>query len=271
VVVRGGGELGSAAARLLHLAGYRVVVLEQPAPLAVRRLVAFAEAVFVGRAEVEGVAAALVPASDLGEGLPEGVIPVAVDAEGGSLERLRPDALLDARMAKAPLDTRRDQARVVIGLGPGFQAGRDVHAVVETHRGPDLGRVIWEGAAAGDTSEPAPVLGHTHDRVLRAPCGGVFRGRVRLGERVEAGTRVGDVEGRPVIAVVGGSVRGLVADGVRVDEGVKLGDVDPRSVPADRISDKARAVAAGVLEAVAMGLGPGRLPRRRGSSIFIAD
>jgi xanthine dehydrogenase accessory factor len=130
-----------------------------------------------------------------------------------------------------------------------------VHAVVETHRGPGLGSVLWDGEAAGDTAEPAPVLGHTHDRVLRAPCAGVFRARVGLGAHVEAGASVGEVDGRPVISALAGSVRGLLADGVRVEAGVKLGDVDPRAgVAADRISDKARAVAAGVLEAVALGL-----------------
>ena len=243
--------MGSAAARLLHLSGHRVVILERPQPLAVRRLVAFAGAVFQARVEIEGVAAMRV--EDLG-GDHAGAIPLLVDPEARSLPRLQPDVLVDARMAKAPLDTRREQARVVIGLGPGFHAGRHVHAVVETQRGPDLGRVIWDGEAATNTSEPAPVLGHTHERVLRAPCPGVFRGRVRLGERVEAGATVGEVDGQAVIALVGGILRGLLADGVRVEAGVKLGDVDPRGVPADRISDKARAVAAGVAEAVALGL-----------------
>ena len=230
-----------------------MVVLERPEPLAVRRRVAFAEAVFAGRVEVEGVGAARVDAPDPLV-WPEGVIPVVVDADGASLGRLTPQVLVDARMAKRALDTRRDQAALVIGLGPGFRAGRDVHAVVETQRGPGLGSVIWEGEAAGDTSEPAPVLGHTHDRVLRAPCAGVFHGRVALGAQVDAGASVGEVDGRPVISALGGFVRGLLADGVRVEAGVKVGDVDPRGVAADRISDKARAVAAGVLEAVALGL-----------------
>jgi xanthine dehydrogenase accessory factor len=263
VLFRGGGELGTAAARLLHLGGYRVAVLEQPAPLAVRRLVCFAEAVFRGRIVVEGVEGRRVDAATLAGALAEGVVPVAVDPEGQSLPRLRPDALVDARMAKECLDTRRQQASLVIGLGPGFHAGRDVHAVVETQRGPGLGRVLWEGEADRDTSEPAPVLGHTHDRVLRAPCAGVFLGRVALGDAVPSGATVGEVDGQPVRAALGGWLRGLMADGVRVEAGMKLGDVDPRPVPADWISDKARAVAAGVLEAVARGLGPGGLPQLR--------
>jgi xanthine dehydrogenase accessory factor len=245
--------MGSAAARLLHLSGHRVVILERAAPLAVRRLVAFADAVLQGRVEVEGVAGVRMDALDLDHGEPAaGAIPVLVDPEGLALDRLRPRVLVDARMAKAPLDTRPDQAPLVVGLGPGLHAGRHVHAVVETQRGPDLGRVIWEGEAAPNTSEPAPVLGHTHERVLRAPCAGIFQGRARLGLRVEAGEVVGEVGGQPVIAAVGGILRGLLADGVAVGAGVKVGDVDPRGTPADRISDKARAVAAGVAEAVAL-------------------
>jgi xanthine dehydrogenase accessory factor len=255
VVFRGGGEMGSAAARLLHLAGYPVVILEHPAPLAVRRLVCFAQAVFAGQAEVEGVTGVRVDLGALRAGaLETRAIPVAVDPAGESLVRLVPGVLVDARMVKQPQDTRPGHAPLVIGLGPGFRAGHDVHAVVETQRGPDLGRVLWEGQAAGDTGEPAPVQGHTYARVLRAPSAGVFRGGVRLGQRVEAGALVGEVDGRPVAAAIAGVVRGLLADGVPVSAGAKLGDVDPRDVAADRISDKARAVAAGVLEAVAQGL-----------------
>lgn len=247
--------MGSAAARLLHLGGYRVVILERPAPLAVRRLVSFAEAVFLGRMEVEGVAAVRVEVAALGAGPGDPrAIALAVDPAGDCLGRLAPAVLVDARMVKQAQDTRPEQAPLVIGLGPGFRAGRDVHAAVETQRGPDLGCVFWEGEPAGDTGEPAPVEGHTHARVLRAPVAGVFRGRVGLGQRVEAGATVGDVDGRPVIAAIGGVVRGLLAEGVAVSAGVKVGDVDPRDLAADRISDKARAVAAGVLEAVALGL-----------------
>jgi xanthine dehydrogenase accessory factor len=240
-----------------------VIVLERASPLAVRRLVCFAEAVFRGGIVVEGVEARRVAASALAGPGSEGIVPVAVDPEGESLERLRPEVLVDARMAKDPLDTSRGQAALVIGLGPGFHAGRDVHVVVETQRGPALGSLIWEGEALRNTSEPAPVLGHTHDRVLRAPCAGRFRARAALGDPVAAEAVVGEVDGRPVVAAVGGWLRGLLADGVRVEAGLKLGDVDPRPVPADRISDKARAVAAGVLEAVARGGVPGRLPQLR--------
>jgi xanthine dehydrogenase accessory factor len=140
----------------------------------------------------------------------------------------------------------------VIGLGPGFVAGEDVHAVVETQRGPDLGRVIWSGAAEPDSARPALVAGYAEKRVVRAPARGVFRAEARIGDLVVPRRRLGEVEGAPVVAPIAGLVRGLVRDGVRVEEGVKIGDIDPRgpAVDAARISDKARAVAAGVLEAV---------------------
>jgi xanthine dehydrogenase accessory factor len=146
----------------------------------------------------------------------------------------------------------------VIGLGPGFTAGEDVHAVVETARGPDLGRVILHGAAAADTGRPAPVMGHDDGRVLRAPGPGVFRGRARIGDLVAAGHVVGDVDGAPVTCGVGGLLRGLIVDGAVVEEGLKVGDVDPRGGAIDPglVSDKGRAVAAGVLEAVLVRCGP---------------
>ena len=253
VVVRGGGELGSAAARLLHKCGFPVAVLELPAPLAVRRLVCFAEALWSGEVAIEGVLGRRVSPgaiADLRAGLP--FVAVLSDPGGDCLGRLRPQVLVDARMAKRNLGTRREQAPLVIGLGPGFLAGEDVHAVVETQRGSDLGRVLWSGGACADTALPAPVLGVAAERVLRAPRGGVFRAGCRIGALVPAGWRVGEVDGTPVTSRVGGLVRGLLHDGVVVETGAKLGDVDPRGAEVDpaRLSDKGRAVAAGVLEAV---------------------
>ena len=180
------------------------------------------------------------------------MVGVVVDPEGQALERLRPPVLVDGRMAKANLGTTRDQAPLVIGMGPGFEAGRDVHAVVETQRGPDLGRVIWSGRAQENTSVPSPVLGITEARVVRAPCDGVFRARHHIGGLVRSGDVVGDMHGTPVRVAVDGLLRGLAIDGVTVTRGMKLGDVDPRGASVDPavVSDKARAVAAGVLEVV---------------------
>jgi xanthine dehydrogenase accessory factor len=256
VVVRGGGELASAAARLLFLSGFPVAVLERELPLAVRRLVSFAEAVFAGEADVEGVAGRRVQVAGLEEALAaRAFVPVVVDPRGESLTRSRAGVIVDGRMAKRNLGTSREQAPLVIGLGPGFVAGMDVHAVVETQRGPSLGRVWWSGQATADTGEPAAVGGETARRVLRAPRDGVFRGRMRIGEPVGPGRLVGEVGNEPVYAEIAGMLRGLLADGVPIGRGEKVGDIEPRGAAIDpsRISDKARTVAAGVLEAALIG------------------
>jgi xanthine dehydrogenase accessory factor len=253
VLVRGGGELASAAARLLFLSGFPVVVLEREQPLAVRRKVSFAEAVHAGTADVEGVPCRRVDRDQVSSALEaRDFVPVVVDPEGTLIALLRPAILLDARMAKRNLGTSRGDAGLVIALGPGFVAGQDVHAVVETQRGPDLGRVRWTGAAEADTMIPGVVQGYADRRVLRAPRSGVFRAERRIGEVVMPAARVGTVDGEPVAATIPGLLRGLVADGVPVEMGVKIGDIDPRGplIDAARISDKGRTVAAGVLEAV---------------------
>ncbi len=245
--------MASAAARLLFLCGFRVVVLERAWPLAVRRRVCFAEAVLQGRCVVDGVAGRRVEPGEVLAALAAGDgVPVVVDPDGLSLATLAPAVLVDARMAKRNLGTRRGQAPLVIGLGPGFDAGGDVHAVVETARGSELGRVIRKGAAAPDTGQPAPVMGHDDRRVLRAPRAGIFRGRARIGDQVAAGHVVGEVAAAPVACEIAGLLRGLIADGVAVERGMKVGDVDPRGAAIDPalVSDKGRAVAAGVLEAV---------------------
>lgn len=253
VVVRGGGELASAAARLLFLSGFPVVVLERAQPLAVRRLVAFADAVRTGEAVVDGVRGRRVPLDQLAA--EREYVPVAIDPEGAALTLLRPDVLVDARMLKQEGGTTRAQAGLVIGIGPGLIAGRDVHAVVETQRGPDLGRVLWSGSAEPDTARPAAVLGFTEKRVVRAPRAGTFTAQASIGDVVIPRQVLGHVDGEPVLASIAGLLRGLVADGVPVLAGVKVGDIDPRgpAVSAARISDKARAVAAGVLEAILIG------------------
>jgi xanthine dehydrogenase accessory factor len=251
VVVRGGGELATASARLLFLSRFPVVVLEIERPLAVRRLVSFAEAVLAGEVAVEGVTARRVT---IDEAAVTGFVPVIVDPEASSLEHFAPATVVDGRMLKRGGSVRSGDA-LLIGLGPGFKAGSDVDAVVETQRGPDLGRVIWAGPALADTAEPAPVLGVSEERVLRAPTSGALRGRRRIGELVSAGDVVAEVEGRPVVTPIAGLLRGLIADGAWVATGVKIGDVDPRGRAVDpaRVSEKGRAVAAGVLEAVLVG------------------
>ncbi len=275
VIVRGGGDLGSGVTARLMRSGYLVVVLETEAPAVVRRTVAFAQAVFSGRVRVEDLtgllverrdAAAWVTTHEAADGKDATrTVPVVVDPEGTLLETLRADAVVDARMAKRNLGTRREDAAVTIAIGPGFEAGVDCDAVVETNRGHSLGRVLWSGTAERDTGVPAPVLGIAKDRLVRAPGAGVFESSASIGDLVEDGDVVGAVEGAPVLARTPGLLRGLVADGLAVREGQKIGDVDPRGQAVDpaAISDKALAVGGGVLEALlARGVQPVLLTAR---------
>jgi len=253
VVVKGGGDLGTGVAHRLHRVGMRVVVTELPRPHVIRRMVAFASAIYEGEIVVDGVKARR--ASSCEEArllLRENVVPVVADPEARAVEELRPHVLVDATMAKRNIGTSMEDAPIVIGLGPGFVAGVDVHAVVETMRGHDLGRVIMRGSALPDTGVPGPILGYAEERVLRAPRAGRFRGLLCIGDRVETGQVVAEVEGEPICAEISGVLRGLLYDGLPVREGQKVGDVDPRGVRENcfTISDKARAVGGGVLEAI---------------------
>lgn len=258
VLVRGGGDLATGIAWRLFRCGFPLVVLELARPLAVRRTVSFAQAVFDGSCEVEGARAILV-------GCPSRIemcdhVPVVVDAAGDAIRRLSPQVVVDARMMKSRNDTRLDDAPLVVALGPGLEAGRDCHLVVETKRGHFLGRVYAHGAALPDSGVPGelsdgdagtPDVGV--DRVLRAPCDGLFETRQELGAWVEAGQQLGKVSGMAVTASITGTLRGLIHSGVSVQRGLKVGDVDPRAsaeVNIGVISDKSRAVAGGVLEAI---------------------
>jgi xanthine dehydrogenase accessory factor len=256
VVVRGGGDLATGAAWRLKRAGFPLVVCELEQPLTVRRSVAFSTAVTDGSVVVEGVRAERVPLERALEMAPTPVVPVVVST---ALPPLGASVVVDARMAKRPLDTTIDDASLVVALGPGFTAGVDCDAVVETRRGPRLGRVIWDGSAAPNTGTPGVVAGRGAERVLRAPADGTLRGRVRIGDTVGAGQVLATVGGLPVEAPFAGLVRGLVADGTPVVAGLKIGDVDPRTdMDWREISDKALAVGGGVLEAVLTWLGAGR-------------
>jgi xanthine dehydrogenase accessory factor len=266
VVVRGGGDLASGVAARLVRCGFAVVCLETAAPLAVRRTVSFAEAVYEGRCRVEELEAVLAGNdADCLNLLERGLLPVLVDPQAALVESLRPRVVVDAIMAKRNLGTARGMAPLVVALGPGFEAGSDVHAVVETMRGHDLGRVIWRGRALPNTGTPGLVEGKGADRVLRAPIDGRLEACRAIGDRVEEGELVARVRGesgcREVRSPFTGMIRGLVREGIELPRGIKIGDIDPRCERAHcfTISDKARAVAGGVLEAVLQGLG-GRLP-----------
>lgn len=257
VVIRGGGDLGSGVALRLWRAGCRVILLETEHPIAVRRTVSFAEAVYDGCATVEEAEGRLLTLNEvLHDEWGSWDIPVVVDPSAASIESLRPIAVIDAILAKRNIGTERGWAPLVVGLGPGFHAPANVHAVVETNRGPHLGRVIWNGEAQPNTGEPAPVSGIGRERVLRAPATGVLRIVNDIGTIVNKGEVVATVRGVPVRAGFRSLVRGLARDGLHVDEGMKIGDIDPRLDPAlcRLVSDKSLAIAGGVLEAVMMAL-----------------
>jgi len=242
IVVRGGGDLASGVVLRLHRAGLRVMITELSQPLVVRRTVAFAEAVYAGAVTVEGLSGQRVDASDLQAALQRsvvllgrGVVPVLVDPAAGVLDALRADGsrtvLVDARMMKRPPELPRNAADLFIGLGPGFTAGEDCDAVIETNRGHSLGRVIWNGMAEADTGIPEGVANKTAERVLRAPADGLLDGLVEIGQHVEPGQALARVSGVETMAAFAGVVRGMARSGLPVTRGVKSGDVDPRADP----------------------------------------
>ena len=251
VVVKGAGDLATGVAYRLVRSGFPVVMTELAEPNVVRRTVAFAQAVFDGSTRVEGITAHRVGAAQALGVAWEGDVAVVVDPRADVVPALSPSVVVDAIMAKRNTGTYRTDAPVVIALGPGFFAGVDVHAVVETDRGHRLGRVILEGGAAPDTGIPAPVNGHAADRVLRAPSDGVFTAVCAIGDRVAAGDVLGHVLGDPVVAPFDGCLRGLIHSGLIVHRGMKVGDVDPRATREHcfTISDKALSIGGGALEA----------------------
>jgi xanthine dehydrogenase accessory factor len=253
VLIRGGGDLATGVATRLYRSGFGVVVTEVARPRAVRRLVAFAEAVFQGSVKVEGLHAVLVEnppqALDI---LDQGEIPVLIDPKASSRFQLHPIGLVDARMLKREVEPEIDYAPIVIGLGPGFQASVNCHAVIETNRGHHLGRVIWEGSAEADTGIPGPVAGHNVNRVLRAPAAGKVKAHIALGALVKKAEVIAEIEGVPLVAPFDGALRGLIHESVKVGKGEKIGDLDPRGVAeyCYEISDKSLAIGGGVLEAL---------------------
>lgn len=253
VVIKGAGEMASGIAHRLHVSHIkRIVMTEIPEPLCVRRLVSFSEAVFEGEKTVEGVTARCVKTVDEARQMwEEDRIAVVVDSQWNIVRKLKPDVVVDAIMAKKNLGTTRNEAPLVIGVGPGFTAPEDVHAVVESNRGHNLGRVIYEGSAEPHTGIPGPTEGYTLERVLRAPHRGVVKHVKNLGDMVRKGDVVLYVDETPVYSAINGILRGLVRE-IRVWDDEKIGDIDPRGVRdyCFTITEKARAIGGGVLEAI---------------------
>lgn len=258
VIVRGGGDLATGTIYKLYKCGFKVLVLEIPNPSAIRRNVAFCEAVYQGTQTVEGVTCYL--AADVKEAeemLNDGKLVMLVDPAGECCEQLKPMAVVDGILAKKNLGTHRGMAPVTVAMGPGFEAGVDVDAVIETMRGHNLGKVLYSGKALPNTGIPGVIGGFSSERVLRAPADGILRNVNCIADTVKKGDAIAYVESGdekvPVTATLDGLLRGLIRDGYPVKKGLKIADIDPRLHEYDNcftISDKARCIAGGVLEAV---------------------
>lgn len=260
VIVRGGGDIATGTIHKLHRSGYPVLVLETGFPSAIRRCVAFSEAVYDGTAEVEGVTS--VKASGYEEAcsiMEQGAVPVMIDETCEVLHEAKPWAVVDAILAKKNLGTTRDMADKTIGLGPGFTAGQDVDLVIETMRGHNLGRIIGNGSAEPNTGMPGIIGGVGAERVIHSPAKGVFFGKAMIGDMVEKGQAIGTIitgQGEVTVeASLTGLLRGIIKDGYPVVKGFKIADIDPRKSEYENcftISDKARCIAGSVLEGLQM-------------------
>jgi xanthine dehydrogenase accessory factor len=254
VLIRGAGEMASGVAHRLHQSHFKICMIEISHPLAVRREVTYSEAIYEGKKEVEGTLAKLISKPEEIEMVwKKGDIPILIDPDGKKTRHfLKPDVLIDAIMAKKNLGTQIGDAPLVIGLGPGFTAGKDVHIVLETNRGHNLGKIILNGSAEPDTGIPGEIGGYTIERLLRTMKRGIFHPQKSIGERVNKGSVVAVADDFPVIAKISGVVRGLLREGVEVKKGMKVGDIDPRGKRelCFTISDKARAIAGGALEGI---------------------
>ena len=253
VIIRGAGDLATGIALRLKRAHISVIMTDIPAPTAIRRTVAFSQAIVLGETKVEDVTARRAETPEAAMALlQENVVPVLADPEGICIPVLKPDAVVDAILAKRNLGTRITDAPVVIGVGPGFTAGVDCHAVVETMRGHTLGRALYSGSPLPNTGIPGLIGGRSGERVLRAPADGIFEPRMEIGQLVQEGEIAATVNGKPMRCTLTGCLRGLLQGGLQVHEGMKCGDIDPRGQQANcfTASDKATAIGGGVLEAL---------------------
>jgi xanthine dehydrogenase accessory factor len=257
VAVKGAGDLATGVMHRLFRTGFAVMATELPQPTVLRRTVAFAEAVTSGQMTVEGITACRAGSvADIRAALANGFVPIVVDPDGEILRQMRPGVLVEATLSKHNSGITMNDAPMVIALGPGYEAGKDAHAVIETNRGHNLGRVYLQGSAEPNTGVPGTIDGYAGERLLRAPCAGRLYGVRQIGDQVQAGEIVAMIKSDentvPISATISGILRGLVRDNLVVSKGMKVGDIDPRAVREHcfTISDKSRAVAGGVLEAV---------------------
>jgi xanthine dehydrogenase accessory factor len=278
VLIKGAGDLASGVAYRLKRSGFPLIMTELPAPLLVRRTVCYGEAVYTGEVSIEGLVARRVDNMAEAQALATGqVIPILVDPQATIITRLKPQVVVDAIIAKVNTGTTIHDAPLVVALGPGFTAGQDCHAVIETNRGHWLGRVICSGGGPGgngqaepNTRTPGQIRGHTADRVLRAPAAGYVTPQAHIGDRIAAGQLIAIVNGQEIRAPFDGVLRGLVHPSVPVTPGFKVGDLDPRGEVSHcfTISDKSLAVGGAVLEAILASGVMRESPSRDSSSEF---
>lgn len=261
VLVRGAGDLATGTIVRLCRCGFRVAVTECANPSAIRRRAALCEAVWQGQATVEGVTCRRVEDTDAAVRVSQAdEVPLLVDERADCVTAFRPAAIVDAILAKRNLGTSREMAPITVGLGPGFTVGEDVDAVIETMRGHHLGRVLLQGAAIPNTGVPGVIAGYAAERVIHAPASGEMTfvqnesgQTIDIGAFVKKGQEIARVGGVPVFATIDGVLRGLIRAGYPVTEGLKIADIDPRPEQVaycDTVSDKARAIGGGVVEAL---------------------
>ncbi len=250
--IRGAGELASGTAVILHKCGFQVVLSELPAPLAIRRTVTFSDAIITGSAIVEDVPSRHVAPTEIEQVLSKAEIPLLLDSPD-LFKMINPKVIVDARMLKKNITGIPQKKTYVIGLGPGFTVGQNCHTIIETKRGHELGKIIWEGSAAKDTGMPGMLGGETLKRVIKARTAGELEWRVDFGNLVRKDELMGTINFTYEIkAPLTGIIRGLIAPTTPVTTGLKIADIDPRGKEVDvhLISDKSRSVGRGVLEAI---------------------
>lgn len=253
-VVRGGGDIASGTIQKLYNSGFKILVLEVEKPTAIRRRVCFGEAVYEGEITIEGATARLISSlNEAVEAWRNNIIPVLIDPKGNCIEKIKPEIVVDGILAKRNLGTHIDMAEITIALGPGFEAGIDVHAVIETMRGHNLGKIIYQGRAMEDTGVPGEIKGFSKERVIYSPANGVIKNMRNIGDIVKSGELLAYVDDFEVRATIDGVLRGIIREGSKLTEGLKLADIDPRLDEQQNcftISDKARSIGGGVLEAI---------------------
>lgn len=257
VAVKGAGDLATGVMHRLKRAGFAVMATELAHPTVLRRTIAFAEAIALGQMTVEGIVAQRANSiEDIRIILENNFVPIIVDPDGIALKEIQPDVLVEATLSKYNSGIQMNDAPIVVALGPGYEAGIDTHAVIETNRGHNLGRVYLKGSAEPNTGVPGTIGGYAGERLLRAPNAGRLYGKHQIGDQIHEGDVVAIVQSSegtaPITAAISGILRGLVCDDLVVSTGMKVGDIDPRAIREHcfTISDKSRAIGGGVLEAI---------------------